>query len=112
MDALRTVAKGGSYLSSGVSDRLLARIQRGDVSIKNLAAPLETLSSGEQQVLRLIADGSTTREIADQLQLPLQAVRKYRKALMKKLNVSSTAALTQIAVAARLTGWRIREDLK
>ncbi len=57
LDALRTVARGGSYLSSQVSDHLLTRIQRGDLESKNLPGPLDGLSPREQQVLRLVAEG-------------------------------------------------------
>ena len=57
LDALRTVAKGGSYLSPQVSDRLLQRIQRGDLESKPVPSPLEGLSPREVQVLRLVADG-------------------------------------------------------
>ncbi|MEI9974470.1 MAG: response regulator transcription factor [Ignavibacteriota bacterium] len=56
LDALRTVARGGSYLSSQVSDRLLQRIQRGDLDTHD-RSPLESLSPRELQVLRLVAEG-------------------------------------------------------
>src|SRR5207244_1581022 len=105
LDGLRTVSKGGSYLSSGVSARLLARIQRGDLSITEIPAPLATLTTRERQVLRLIAEGLTSKEIADRMQLRVQTVRSYRKALMKKLNVSNIAGLTQIALRTGLTSW-------
>src|SRR6266542_6414991 len=57
--AMRTVAKGGSYLSAQVSDRLLTRIQRGDLEPKERGTPLEGLSPRELQVLRLVAEGKT-----------------------------------------------------
>jgi DNA-binding NarL/FixJ family response regulator len=60
LDALRTVARGGSYLSSSVSDRLLSRIQRGDLATHE-QSPLETLSPRELQVLRLVAEGKLAR---------------------------------------------------
>ncbi len=104
VDALRTVARGGSYLSSQVSDRLLARIQRGDLETheKN---PLESLSPREIQVLRLVAEGKTSKDIAVLLDLGLQTVRSYRKTMMKKLGVNNVAGLTQLALAAGLTTW-------
>src|SRR5688572_21896397 len=53
LDALRTVAKGGSYLSPQVSDRLLHRIQRGDLRSEQMPSALEGLSPRELQVLRM-----------------------------------------------------------
>lgn len=103
LDALRTVAKGGSYLSPQVSDRLLTRIQRGDLENKPLPGVLEGLSPRELQVLRLVAEGKTSKEIAVLLDLGLQTVRSYRKTMMKKLNVNNVAGLTQLALAAGVT---------
>ncbi len=103
LDALRTVAKGGSYLSPQVSDRLLRRIQRGDLESKPVPSALESLSPRELQVMRLVAEGRTSKEIAGLLDLGLQTVRSYRKTLMKKLGVNNVAGLTQVALAAGLT---------
>jgi DNA-binding NarL/FixJ family response regulator len=104
VDALRTVAHGGSYLSSQVSDRLLTRIQRGDLETHN-RTQLEALSPRELQVLRLVAEGKTSKDIAVLLDLGLQTVRSYRKTMMKKLGVNNVAGLTQLALAAGLTHW-------
>ena len=103
LDALRTVAKGGSYLSPQVSDRLLNRIQRGDLESKPLPSALEGLSPRELQVLRMVAEGKTSKEIAVMLDLGLQTVRSYRKTMMKKLGVNNVAGLTQLALGAGLT---------
>ncbi|MBY0375842.1 MAG: response regulator transcription factor [Bryobacteraceae bacterium] len=103
IDALRTVAKGGSYLSPQVSDRLLTRIQKGDLDSKPTSTALEGLSPRELQVLRLVAEGKTSKDIAELLALGLQTVRSYRKTMMKKLNVNNVAGLTQVALAAGLT---------
>jgi DNA-binding NarL/FixJ family response regulator len=103
LDALRTVVRGGSYLSSQVSDRLLHRIQRGDLDLKSQNRALEGLSPRELQVLRLVAEGKTSKDIAVLLDLGLQTVRSYRKTMMKKLGVNNVAGLTQVALAAGLT---------
>lgn len=105
LDALRAVSKGGSYLSPQVSDHLLTRIQRGDLESKSVAGPLDSLSPRERQVLRLVAEGKTSKDIAVMLDLGLQTVRTYRKTLMKKIGVTNVAGLTQVALAAGLTGW-------
>jgi NarL family two-component system response regulator LiaR len=105
LDALRTVSKGGSYLSPEVSDHLLTRIQRGDLEGNGIPGPLEGLSPRERQVLRLVAEGKTSKDIAVMLDLALQTVRTYRKTLMKKIGVTNVAGLTQVALRAGLTGW-------
>ena len=93
-----------SYHSSQVSDRLLHRIQRGDLETHDLS-PLESLSPRELQVLRLVAEGKTSKDIAVLLDLGLQTVRSYRKTMMKKLGVNNVAGLTQLALAAGITHW-------
>ena len=105
IDALRTVARGGLYLSSQVSDSLSAHIRSGDLRTAGSQAPLDTLSPRELQVLRLVAEGKTSKDIAVLLDLGLQTVRGYRKMLMKKLGVNNVAGVTQMALAAGLTRW-------
>jgi DNA-binding NarL/FixJ family response regulator len=109
VDALRTVAKGGSYLSPQVSDKLLHRIQRGDLESKPAASALDSLSPRELQVLRLVAEGKTSKEIAVMFDLGLQTVRSYRKTMMKKLGVNNVAGLTQLALSAGLTHFATSE---
>lgn len=103
IDALRTVAKGGSYLSPQVSDKLLNRIQRGDVETSKPPAILDGLSPRELQVLRLVAEGKTSKEIAVMLDLGHQTIRSYRKTMMKKLKVNNVAGLTQLALSSGIT---------
>jgi DNA-binding NarL/FixJ family response regulator len=105
LDALRTVARGGSYLSPQVSDRLLTRIQRGNIDSSSgpAASLIDALTPREQQVMRLIAEGKTSKEVAVMLNLGVQTVRSYRKTLMKKLGVNNVAGLTQLALACGLS---------
>ena len=99
IDALRAVARGGSYLSPQVSDKFLNRVQRGDLNDSKSSSALDRLTPREKQVLRMVAEGKTSKEIAVLLDLGLQTVRGYRKTLMKKLEVSNVAGVTQIALA-------------
>jgi DNA-binding NarL/FixJ family response regulator len=103
IEALREVARGGSYLSPRISDKLLTRIQRGNVDAATKASPLDCLSPRELQVLRLVSEGKTSKEIAVILDLGLQTIRSYRKTMMKKLNVSNAPALTKLAIAHGIT---------
>jgi NarL family two-component system response regulator LiaR len=103
VEALRMVAAGGMYLSPQVSDRLLTRIQKGDLAHRATPPVLESLSPREVQVLRLVAEGKTSKEIAVLLDLREQTVRSYRKTMMKKLGVNNVAGLTQLALSTGLT---------
>ena len=103
LEALRMVARGGAYLSPQVSDRLLTRIQKGDLESKAPPSALEALSPRELQVLRMVAEGKTSKEIAVMLDLREQTVRSYRKSMMKKLGVNNVAGLTQLALSTGLT---------
>jgi DNA-binding NarL/FixJ family response regulator len=103
IDALRVVARGGAYLSPQVSDRLLTRIQKGNLESKPAASALDGLSPREVQVLRLVAEGKTSKEIAVVLDLKEQTIRSYRKTMMKKLGVNNVAGLTQLALSTGLT---------
>ena len=103
LEALRMVAAGGIYLSPQVSDRLLARIQKGDLESHQAHSALDALSPREVQVLRLVAEGKTSKEIATLLDLSEQTVRSYRKTMMRKLGVNNVAGLTQLALSTGLT---------
>ena len=101
VEAMRIVARGGTYLGSNISDLLLARLQRGEPATPE-QNPLEFLSPRETQVLRLIAEGKGSKEVAAVLGLEHNTVRSYRKTMMKKLGVSNLASLIQVAMAAGL----------
>lgn len=103
VDALRTVGRGGTYLSPEVSDKLLRRLQNGNMDARSTGPAVEGLSPRELQVMRMVAEGKTSKEIAVMLDLGLQTVRSYRKTMMKKLGVSNVAGLTQMALSAGVT---------
>jgi len=104
VDAMRTVARGGTYFGAQVSDRLLAGVQTGKLRPRPRAG-LDTLSPREQQVLRLTAEGKSNKEVATLLHLEVHTVRSYRKTLMAKLGASNVAQLIQVAAAAGLIEW-------
>jgi DNA-binding NarL/FixJ family response regulator len=103
VEALKVVATGGMYLSPQVSEKLLHRIQKGDLQARPGNAALDVLSPRETQVLRMVAEGKTSKEIAVVLDLRELTVRSYRKTLMKKLGVNNVAGLTQLAISTGLT---------
>ena len=103
LNAMRAVARGAMYLSPEVSGWMMSRMQHGDGDPGSISSVLSRLTAREIQVLRLVAEGKTSKEIAVFLDLGLQTIRTYRKAMMKKLSVNNVAALTQIALASGIT---------
>lgn len=97
LDALRAVANGGSYLSPLVSDRLVSDLRNKDTQRRPEG---QTLTPREIQILRLVSDGKTSKEIAVLLNLEVNTVRTYRKTLMKKLGVSNTAGLVKFSLSS------------
>ena len=60
--------------------------------------PLETLSQRERQILKLVADGKTSREIAERLSISPKTVDTYRSRLMSKIGVKNLAGLVKFAI--------------
>ncbi len=102
LEALRAVASGSSYLSPEVSERLVHRMQSPDPTGTADAPEIQRLSPREVQVLRLVGEGKSSREIAELLQLEVETIRSYRKSLMKKLAAKNATHLTHIALKAGL----------
>jgi DNA-binding NarL/FixJ family response regulator len=97
IDAIRTVAKGQTYLKTRVSERLLQCIQGGlcTSDSQNLG-----LTSREVQVLKLLVQGRSNKEVAAILELSFHTVRCYRQALMRKLGATNVAGLAHAAFAS------------
>lgn len=102
LEALRAVARGSSYLSPNVSERLLSRIRRGEETEAARHPLLSQLTPREFQVLGMIVEGKASKEIAVVLGLGVETVRSYRKTMMKKLSVNNVAGLIRVALAAGL----------
>ncbi|WP_018639898.1 response regulator [Parafrankia elaeagni] len=94
--AIRTIAAGRSLLDPAVTQKVLARLRDEPIEDEQLAA----LGARERQILRLIAEGMTNRQIAACVHLSEKTVKNYVSAILGKLGLTSR---TQAAVfAARL----------
>lgn len=93
-EAIRKVAVGECYIPAALSQSLPKRYARspGDTS------PLQTLSDRELQVLKHLAEGKTSREIAEELHLSVKTVETYRARLSTKLDLKTTAELVRFAL--------------
>jgi DNA-binding NarL/FixJ family response regulator len=92
VSAIRSVAKGDGYISPAVSGALLNDYR------KDVTDPLDLLSNREREVLQLISEGKTNKEIANKLNLSVYTVDSHRGKIMEKLNLHSTGELVRFAI--------------
>ena len=90
--AIRAVASGESYLSPAVSNAVLDDYRRIATN------PIDLLTSREREVLQLLAEGKTNKEIAGVLNLSVYTVDAHRGRIMEKLNLHSIGELVRFAV--------------
>jgi DNA-binding NarL/FixJ family response regulator len=98
--AVRTVAGGGTYLDPAVAGTLVGRLVHGPHSPGAGRGP--ELSDREEEVLRLIARGHTTRDIAARLDVSSKTIESYKARSMEKLGLGSRVEIVQYAVRR---GW-------
>jgi len=96
--AIHKVYAGGRYLSDSAAESLALRLAGGSKD----RSPLDSLSNREVQVLRHLALGKTTREIAEAYNISIKTVDTYRYRLLKKLNLRNNAELSRFAIQNRL----------
>jgi DNA-binding NarL/FixJ family response regulator len=93
--AIRAVVRGETFLSSAISQHVVAaclgRLDREQTS-------LERLTPRQREVLQLIAEGHTTKEIAKELGISPKTAEAYRAELMKGLDIHDIASLTRYAI--------------
>ena len=99
--AVRAVARDEKYVSPAIAGVVLEAFVGG--AHAQPADPLSPLSSREREVLQLLAEGKTTKEIAARLGLAASTVETHRKQISTKLDVHSVAELTKLAIRAGLT---------
>jgi DNA-binding NarL/FixJ family response regulator len=98
VNAIRKVHDGGRYLTDSAAEALALHMAKGD-SRRSL---VDALSTRELQVLRCLALGQTTREIAQFYNVSTKTVDTYRLRLLKKLNLRNNAELSRFAVQNKL----------
>ena len=91
LTAIRAIAQGQGYLSPAVSDAVLNDYR------KHVTDPIDLLTSREREVLQLIAEGKTNKEIATVLDLSTYTVESHRGRIMEKLNLHSAGELVRFA---------------
>ena len=99
--AIRVVVAGKTYLSPSVSgvvvDDYLHRLSKADFSDS------EVLTDREREVLQLLAEGKSTKQIALKLHISVKTVETHRRQIMNKLDIHTVAELTKYAIRKGLT---------
>jgi two-component system response regulator NreC len=92
VQAIHEVCRKATYLSPAVSRSIV------DAYLSKTASPAEVLSSRERQVLQLVAEGKTTKEIATLLGVSPKTADSHRTRIMRKLEIHDTAGLVRYAI--------------
>ena len=101
IEAIGAVLGGRIFLSAAVGDQVV----RDYIALADAeqGSAFSVLSAREREVLQLLAEGLSTKEIADRLNLSAKTVESHRKAVMDKLEIRSIAELTKYAIREGLT---------
>lgn len=104
--AIRAVARGETYLSPAVSKHRVSDYMR---RIGQEADPLDRLTPRQREILQLIAEGGTTKSIAEKLHLSPKTAETHRAQLMDRLNIHDIPGLVRFAIRVGLTSPEIME---
>jgi len=100
-NAMRAVIANRTYLSPKIADIIIKDYTR--LFPKTEFSVFSILTLREREVLQLLAEGKTTKEISSSLNISAKTVETYRKQIMDKLDIHSIAELTKYAVREGLT---------
>ena len=97
--AIRAAARGEKFLSSAVSEHVVAACLK---RLDKEQTSLERLTPRQREVLQLVAEGHTTKEIGKKLDISVKTAEAYRGDLMKALDIHDIASLTRYAIRTGL----------
>lgn len=92
ISAIRSVMRGSVYLSPSISQTVV------DAYLNKTDMPYDPLTDREQQVLQLVAEGNTTKEVARALGVSVKTAESHRTRIMQKLDIHDTAGLVRCAI--------------
>jgi len=97
--AVRAVARGETYLSPAVSKQVVANyVNRTEAPI----SPLEALTPRQREILQLVAEGHTSKDIGERLGLSFKTVETHRAHIMERIGVRDLTGLVRFAIRAGL----------
>ena len=96
VDLVRELAAGRSYVSPGLAGRLLVAMRRRE-GLAQAPNPLDELSRREEDILKLVAQGKSNREVGDALELQEKTVKHYMTSILQKLQVRNRVEAAMLA---------------
>jgi DNA-binding NarL/FixJ family response regulator len=95
--AIQAVVRGETYLSPAISKQVVADYIR---RVESEASPLELLTPRQREILQLIAEGHSNKEIARMLHVSAKTIETHRTQLMERLDIHDVAGLVRYAIRA------------
>jgi len=92
--AIRAVARGENYFCAAAATHLARQLRRGD----GTTSRLESLSPRQREILQLIGEGHSTKEVAKLLKISLKTAETHRTQLMERLDLHDVAAVVRFAI--------------
>lgn len=99
--ALREIRAGKTYLSPDIAERVVDAVVRPE---RGSGSPAASLSGREREVLQLISEGLSSKQIADSLGVSARTVEAHRGSVMRKLGIHKVAGLVRFAIREGLVG--------
>jgi len=100
--ALKTIVAGGLYISPKIAHHVAQALVSPQRQAEGAAADLGKLSPRQREILQSIAEGRSTRDIAERLSLSVKTVETHRTELMSRLGIHDVAGLTRFAIRTGL----------
>jgi DNA-binding NarL/FixJ family response regulator len=98
--ALRAVLRGDIYISSAVSRVVVSGFLAGMAADTSERSPVDALSARQREILQLIAEGHSTKEMAFRLNLSVKTVETHRRHMMERLQIFDVPGLVRLALRA------------
>jgi DNA-binding NarL/FixJ family response regulator len=98
--AIRSAVKGEAFLSPAVSTKVIGSfVSHLSSAHKSQTSPYEQLTTRQREVLQLLAEGYTAKEIAEKTRLSINTVETHRTNIMNRLNIHDVAGLVRYAIS-------------
>jgi DNA-binding NarL/FixJ family response regulator len=94
--ALRTIASGQTYLTPAISHSIVAALSRKGESTEQ--SRLTLLTPRQREILQLVAEGNSTKQVAGRLGLSAKTIEAHRGAIMQRLGIRDLAGLVRFAI--------------